>query len=68
MDTASSLAFRHGRRLRMLLGWAALAWLVLLLLASVASSLAGTGTGPSPDGPALAPFRWEPSGPGPGLA
>jgi hypothetical protein len=59
MTRASRPISRPVRRTVTLLWWAALAWFVLVLLASVAFVLAGSGPLPMDDGSLLGPSRWD---------
>lgn len=59
MNPVSLSISRHAPRLVPLAALAVVGWLVVMLLASVASVDLAAGVPPS-DGPLLAPFRWAP--------
>ncbi|MBA2570417.1 MAG: hypothetical protein H0V04_04465 [Chloroflexi bacterium] len=63
MVIASSLAYRHGPPIVVLLASVAMALCVMALLAFVASLLDPGTIVPTLDGPRLAPFRWSPGDP-----
>jgi hypothetical protein len=58
MSIASSPVFRPGRPSARLIGWAAVAWLVVLLPLLLAVVVMDGGTQTSADPPAMGPIRW----------